>query len=59
VVDNGLGLSSSSNSGGHGVGLSNIRQRIAMLFDEQASLSIKEQAAGGVVAQLKLPLSGQ
>lgn len=59
VVDNGLGLSSSSTSGGHGVGLSNIRQRIAMLFDDQASLSIKEQAAGGVVAQLKLPLSGQ
>ncbi len=59
VVDNGLGLSSTSSSGGHGVGLSNIRQRIAMLFDEQATLSIKEQATGGVSAQLRLPLSGQ
>lgn len=59
VIDNGLGLSNPSMSGGHGVGLSNIRQRIAMLFDQQASLSIKEQTTGGVVSQLRLPLSGQ
>ncbi|WP_146455272.1 sensor histidine kinase [Vibrio splendidus] len=56
VADNGAGLNSPSISAGHGVGLSNIRQRIETLYGEKASLMLTEQAEGGVVSTILLPL---
>lgn len=55
VSDNGAGLNAGLATAGHGVGLSNIRQRIDTLFDGKASMSIKEQSSGGVVSTLVLP----
>ncbi|MEZ9654296.1 sensor histidine kinase [Vibrio splendidus] len=56
VSDNGAGLKAPSISAGHGVGLSNIRQRIETLYGDKASLTITEQAEGGVVSTILLPL---
>ena len=56
VSDNGAGLKTPSANTGHGVGLSNIRQRIETLYGEKASLTITEQAEGGVVSTILLPL---
>ncbi len=58
VSDNGAGLNPepSSSTTGHGVGLSNIKQRIETLFEGKASMSIKEQSTGGVISTLSLPI---
>ncbi|MCW8330234.1 histidine kinase [Photobacterium sp. SDRW27] len=55
VIDNGYGIQPEMSSGGHGLGLENIRSRLAALFDKKASLTIKEPAAGGVTATIILP----
>lgn len=55
VIDDGNGFQPDSASGGHGLGLENIRRRLQALFGEQGSLSIKEPASGGVIAILRLP----
>ncbi|NVN80035.1 MULTISPECIES: sensor histidine kinase [unclassified Vibrio] len=55
VADNGAGLKTPSVNTGHGVGLSNIRQRIETLYGDKASLTITEQASGGVVSTILLP----
>ncbi|WP_428474627.1 sensor histidine kinase [Photobacterium profundum] len=56
VTDNGAGFSPIPHAAGHGLGLENIRQRIEMLFDGKASISIKEHQAGGVISTLILPI---
>jgi sensor histidine kinase YesM len=56
VTDNGAGFSPTPHATGHGLGLENIRQRIEMLFDGKASISIKEHQTGGVVSTLTLPI---
>jgi signal transduction histidine kinase len=53
VADNGVGFASSP--GGHGVGLSNVRERLAVLFAGQARIEIKENTPVGVVVELCLP----
>lgn len=55
VKDNGNGVQPTMSSGGHGLGLENIRVRLATLFDNKASLTIKEPSEGGVTAIIKLP----
>ena len=57
VSDNGMGLKTPSSAAGHGVGLSNIRQRIDTLYGGKASLTITEQAEGGVVSIILLPMT--
>ncbi|WP_210444669.1 sensor histidine kinase, partial [Vibrio crassostreae] len=57
VSDSGAGLKTPSIAAGHGVGLSNIRQRIDTLYGDKASLTITEQAEGGVVSTILLPLT--
>jgi sensor histidine kinase YesM len=56
VTDNGAGFSPTPHTTGHGLGLENIRQRIDMLFDGKASVSIKEHQTGGVTSTLILPI---
>lgn len=55
VKDNGNGIQAAMLSGGNGLGLENIRARLASLFDNKASLTIKEPVEGGVTATIQLP----
>lgn len=53
VADNGRGFSSDS---GSGVGLANIRARLAALYGERATLRLESNPARGVTASVALPL---
>ncbi|UXI03766.1 sensor histidine kinase [Photobacterium sp. TY1-4] len=55
VMDNGNGFQPNAVSGGHGLGIENIRNRLQALYGEQGSLSIKEPPEGGVIATLRVP----
>ncbi|WP_028113582.1 sensor histidine kinase [Ferrimonas kyonanensis] len=58
VSDNGGGLQHSGKTHqGQGLGLSNLRARLKALFDGKASLSIVENASGGVDSRVSLPLT--
>jgi len=54
VADTGRGLSAES---GSGVGLANIRARLAALYGERATLRLQTNSPRGVVATITLPLS--
>jgi sensor histidine kinase YesM len=53
VDDDGVGFG--PDSGGHGVGLVNIRRQLSARFGDKASLSMEERDSGGVIARLRLP----
>jgi sensor histidine kinase YesM len=53
VIDNGVGLSTGL---GHGLGLQNIREQLALRYGEYATLSLSSPAEGGAVACIRLPL---
>ena len=59
VADTGLGFSKaeegSGSSGGTGVGLANVRERLSMLYGAKASLTITENPGGGTVATITVP----
>lgn len=57
IVDNGVGLRMQRDSGGHGIGLSNLRERLAILYEERggADLQLSNSADGGTVAELTIP----
>lgn len=58
VADTGLGLpqGDASSTAGTGIGLSNIRERLALLYGNKASLSVvNATASGGVVATITVP----
>ncbi len=46
ITDNGLGFGSAANSGDDGVGLSNLRERLNVLYDHQATLAISDADLG-------------
>jgi LytS/YehU family sensor histidine kinase len=48
------GLASAS-TGGCGIGLANLRARLAALYGERAALSLAARDGGGVRAELRLP----
>jgi LytS/YehU family sensor histidine kinase len=56
VADNGRGLIAAS---GSGVGLANIRARLAALYGERAALRLEANSPRGVVATVSLPLVGE
>ena len=49
VADNGLGFSDHADSSGAGVGLANLRERLAVLYDGQATLTVADAAPGTVI----------
>jgi sensor histidine kinase YesM len=53
VRDDGVGLSTSS--GGHQVGLRNIRERLRSLYGAGASLTLEDVQPHGFMARLHLP----
>ncbi|MBM3117776.1 sensor histidine kinase [Jeongeupia naejangsanensis] len=54
VRDTGLGLNAEGN--GDGIGLANVRQRLASLYGEQGRLALYPNPPRGVIAELTLPL---
>lgn len=55
VQDDGVGLG--SDSSGSGVGLSNIRQRLAAMFGDAGRLSLETNESGGIDAELIVPVT--
>jgi two-component sensor histidine kinase len=55
VEDDGLSLDSGTPTTGHGLGLANIRQRLAANYGDRANLELTSHANGGVCARLHLP----
>ncbi|HJV76673.1 MAG TPA: histidine kinase [Noviherbaspirillum sp.] len=55
VEDNGVGLQATTTTKGTGIGLSNVRERLAMLYGEQAALSLASGEQGGVNARIVIP----
>jgi len=55
VRDNGRGFSAEADTVGGGVGLSNIRERLAALFGGSATMTLVENDPRGVVATIELP----
>ena len=56
VADNGLGFSDRADSSGAGVGLANLRERLAVLYDGRATLTVAD-ATPGTVITIQVPLS--
>jgi len=52
VEDSGRGFST---SGGEGVGLANVRERLKSCYGDKAAFALETNAAGGVTARLELP----
>ena len=55
VWDTGIGLRPHEGGADSGVGLENVRQRLAALYGSNAHLSLRGNAAGGVIVELDLP----
>ena len=56
IADNGLGFSEHADSSGAGVGLANLRERLAVLYDGQATLTVAD-ALPGTVITITAPLT--
>ena len=56
VADTGAGLSKVELRGGDGVGLSNIRSRLATLYGARAQLALRDNVPHGVIATIEVPL---
>jgi len=57
VADTGAGLHGAG-AKGQGIGLANIRERLALLFGGRASLEVERNAPHGFVARIVLPTDG-
>jgi signal transduction histidine kinase len=53
VEDDGRGLAGTI---GHGVGLTNLRERLSALFGDRAQLSLSARSGGGTIATIEVPL---
>jgi LytS/YehU family sensor histidine kinase len=56
VADTGAGLAAHPDTGG-GIGLANIRERLALLFGSHATLELEENVPRGFRARILLPLA--
>lgn len=54
VCDIGLGLNVPVSANSGGVGLTNIRERLAAIYGEDATLSVRENLPHGVIASLAI-----
>jgi two-component system, LytTR family, sensor kinase len=56
VSDNGVGLEAApASSSGRGIGLTNVRDRLAILYGDDNRLALMSGARGGAVAELRVP----
>ena len=58
VADTGLGFGKAATAG-TGVGLANIRERLALLYGGKATLSIGENRPGGTVVTIAVPYTAR
>jgi len=58
VADTGLGFGKAATAG-TGVGLTNIRERLQLLYGNRAQLTVTENAAGGTTVAITLPYSSK
>ena len=56
VADTGQGFSPSSASGGSGIGLANIRERLQSAYAGSATLKLSANTPSGVIAEIDLPV---
>jgi signal transduction histidine kinase len=58
VEDDGIGFGAAEGTGhaGSGLGLSNVRERLAQVYGERATLTLKSRQQGGVAATITVPL---
>jgi two-component sensor histidine kinase len=56
VADTGQGFSQSSASGGSGIGLANIRERLQSAYGGRATLTLSANTPSGVIAEIELPV---
>lgn len=56
VTDTGPGFGATPGTQGTGIGLANVRDRLAALYGERASLTLIENAPHGIVARVLLPI---
>ena len=54
VIDN-LGKLDADHDASNGVGLTNLRQRLALAYGDKASIALQAREGGGVIARVKLP----
>ncbi len=58
VADDGVGFNASTKStGGSGIGLANIRERLQAAYGGQASFTLSANTPSGVIAELNLPIA--
>lgn len=55
VVDNGMGLAGARAAQGRGIGLANVRDRLAILYGDDDRLRLTSGADGGAIAELRIP----
>jgi two-component system LytT family sensor kinase len=56
VTDNGVGLENTRASAGRGIGLANVRDRLAILYGDDDRLSLASSDGGGAIAELTIPV---
>src|SRR4029079_1822787 len=56
VSDNGVGLDAAPPSSGRGIGLANVRDRLAILYGDDDRLRLASSDTGGAVAELTIPV---
>jgi len=56
VADNGVGLAAAALTSGRGIGLSNVRDRLAILYGDDDRLALTSSVGGGAVAELRIPV---
>jgi hypothetical protein len=56
VADNGVGFEHAPISSGRGIGLSNVRDRLAILYGDDDRLRLTMSDVGGTVAELRIPV---
>lgn len=59
VIDNGVGLQAQPSTKGTGLGLRSVRERLRLLYGEDASLSVNGASHGGAVSRIEVPLTEQ
>lgn len=56
VADNGVGLDAPAKTSGRGIGLTNVRNRLRILYGDDDRLSLTSNEAGGAVSELRMPV---
>ena len=55
VTDTGRGIASETARAGHGVGLGNVRERLAALYGTRASFRLEDVAPHGARSTIEIP----